>query len=259
MIDSHCHLEQKDYNKDIEEIISKCKKEMKALITSCAHPKNFDFTIELVKKYPKFIFASFGIHPEYIKEITDKEIDEYIQKIRDNKEYVSGIGEIGLDYHWIKEPEFREKQKELFKKMISLAEELNLPIIIHSRGSDEDVLEILKYTKLKVYWHMFGNKNLIEEIQKKAYYIGIGPLILRSKVHRKIVKTIPLDKILLETDSPWFGVPEDMNMEKMFKVRGYPWNIKYAAQKIAKERNISFEEVWEQCGKNTIKFFNLNL
>ena len=141
MIDSHCHLEQKNYDSDRDEFIEDCKKAgIMALITSCAHPRDFEKTMEFVEKYKNYVFAVVGIHPEYIKDISDKEIDEYIEKIRKNSDKTIGIGEIGLDYFWIKEDEWREKQKKLFVKMLTLAKELKKPVVIHSRNALEETL-----------------------------------------------------------------------------------------------------------------------
>jgi TatD DNase family protein len=114
MIDVHCHLEQKDYDKDRDDVIEKCKKELKAVITSCAHPRDFDLTLQLTEKYKNFVFACYGIHPEYIKEVSEKEIDEFLDSLVKNKDKIVAIGETGLDFWWTKEEEWKQKQRELF-------------------------------------------------------------------------------------------------------------------------------------------------
>ena len=98
MIDVHCHLEQKDYDGNRDEIIAKCRKELKAVITSCAHPNDFDKTLKIAKDNRGFVFACYGIHPEYIKEVSEKEIEDFIEKVRKNKDDIVAIGEIGLDW-----------------------------------------------------------------------------------------------------------------------------------------------------------------
>ena len=100
MIDAHCHLEQKDYNKDRDEVIARCKKKLDAIVTSCAHPDDFDLTLSLKKQYPDFIYISIGLHPEYIKELKQEQKTTLIEKIKTNKDSTSAIGEIGLDYYW---------------------------------------------------------------------------------------------------------------------------------------------------------------
>ena len=151
MIDSHCHLEQKDYDSDRDAVIEKCKAEgIKAVISSCAHPNDFNKGKEIVERYKNFVFLAAGIHPHYAKELTDKEIESAFNWLRDNANILSGIGEQGLDYSWAKEPKWREKQQKLFIKLIELAKELNKVIIVHARDSHSDVIRILEQQEAEV-------------------------------------------------------------------------------------------------------------
>lgn len=254
MIDSHCHLEQPDYDKDRDEVIGQCKKELKAVVTSCAHPKDFDLTMQIAEKHRNFVFASVGIHPEYIKEINRKEIDELLDKIKENRKNIFAIGEIGLDCFWVKERDWQEKQKELFAEMINFAKELKKPIVVHSRDAMEDTIKILEQEDAKqVLLHLFGSRQQMERVIGNNWLISIGPIIARSKNHKKIARDFPLENILLETDSPWFGGSDP----KGKPLRGTPLNIKIPAEKIAEEKKLPFEIVWKQCGKNAVKFFGL--
>ena len=109
MIDSHCHLEQEEYSKDLDKVIEKCKKTgLKAIIFSCAHPKDFQRTLEILERYKGYVFACVGIHPEYVEEVSNEEVDKFIEKIKQNKDKFVGIGETGLDYFWTKKEEFRK-------------------------------------------------------------------------------------------------------------------------------------------------------
>ena len=176
MIDAHCHLEQKDYDNDREEVIKKCQKELKCVISCCAHFRDIKLTLDLAKKYPNFIFTCFSLHPEYIKDITREQIDELKEILRKeikekkNRNIVA-IGETGLDYHWVKDEEGREKQKELFQEFIELSKELNLPLVIHSWESIEECINILEKNNCKkVLMHLFGgNATLIERVIKNNW------------------------------------------------------------------------------------------
>ncbi|MEM5835147.1 MAG: TatD family hydrolase [Candidatus Aenigmatarchaeota archaeon] len=250
MIDVHCHLEQEDYEKDRDEVIERCKKELKAIITSCTHPKDFEKTIEMVKKHEKFVFASVGIHPEYIGEFSEKDIESFIEKIRRNKEFFVAIGEVGLDFNWVKDKELQERQKGMFKTFIDLSKELNLPLVVHSRDAMEETVKILEEEKAsKVHLHLFGEHRFLKNVIKNGWFISIGPILLRSKKHKKIARDMPLERIMLETDSPWFG----------FGKRNDPTSIKDVANKIAEIKKISFDDVWKICGENAIRFFNLDI
>jgi TatD DNase family protein len=134
-------------------------------------------------------------------------------------------------------------------KFIKLSQELKLPLIIHSREAMSDTIYILEQNNAKhVLLHLFGERKLLPRVIENGWSISIGPIIKRSKEHKKIIRDMPLDKIMLETDAPWFG--ED-------KERNTPLSIIEVAKKIAEIKKISFEEVWKQCAMNAIKFFNL--
>ncbi|MGC8812363.1 MAG: TatD family hydrolase [Candidatus Aenigmatarchaeota archaeon] len=250
MIDVHCHLESKDYDKDREEIIEKCKKELKAIITCCAHPKDFDLTLNLVEKHKGFVFATIGIHPEYVKEISKEEKESFLEKIKSNKDKVVGIGETGLDFFWIKEKEWQERQKELFIELINFAKELNKPLIIHARNAYDEAVKILEQEDAKeVLMHMFGANYLVKRIIENNWYVSMNTIVLKSKKHKKVIRDTPLERILLETDSPWLG----------FGKRNDPLSVKIVAEKIAEIKEVSFEEVDRITTENTIKFFNLQV
>ncbi|MFH1473866.1 MAG: TatD family hydrolase [Candidatus Aenigmatarchaeota archaeon] len=257
MIDVHCHLEQKDYDNDRKELIDKCRKELKAVITSCAHPRDFELTMRLVENNKNFVFASCGIHPEYVKEITEKQKDDFLDLIVKNKEKLVAIGETGLDHCYIKEDDWREKQKQLFIQLIDLAKELNKPLVIHSRDVWEDTLKVLEdQDAKKVMMHMWGNNQLLDRIIENGWSVSMNAIVLKSKKHRKIARDIPLDRLMLETDAPWLA-PKRL-MEGV-ETRNDPLTIKTVAEKIAEIRKVPFEEVWSKCGENAIRFFSLDI
>lgn len=248
MIDAHCHLEQKDYDADREEVISRCKELLKAVVFSCVSPKDFQKSLEIVSKYPGFVFLTAGFHPEYIKEFSEKEIEDYFSLIRQNKSRIVGIGECGLDYHWIKEEDWREKQKELFIRHINLAKELELPLVIHSRDAEEECLDILEKQKVgRVLMHFFSDKDLVERAVKDGYFISINTLVLQSKSIRKIMKKTPLEQLMTETDAPWLG----------FGKRNEPIAVKQVIEKISELEKIPVENIDEATTKNAVEFFGL--
>lgn len=256
MIDSHCHLEQPDYDKDRDEVIKHLRKELKAVVTVCTSPKDLEKTFEMVEKNKGFVFATAAIHPEYIRDINKKAIEYFLEKLKENKNKIVGIGECGLDFYWVRSKEDQQKQIEMFKQFINFAKEIRKPLVIHSREAYEEILNILENENAKdVMLHMWGEKNLIERVREDGFHVSVGPIIERSKNHKKIVKDLPIEKILLETDSPWFGG----KTEKGDRIRGTPLNIKIPAGKIAEIKKLPFDEVWKICGENAVKFFKLPL
>jgi TatD DNase family protein len=250
MIDVHCHLEQKDYEKDRGEVIEKCKKELKAVITCCCHPDDFDLTMEMVEKYKNFLFATVSIHPEYIKEVNEEVVENFFKKIEENKEKIVGIGETGLDFI-TKEPEWREKQKELFVKFIDLAKNLNLPLVIHARKAFKEAIEVLEKSGARnVLMHFFTQKDLLPKIIENGWSISVNTTLLSSKNIKKIVRDLKIEKIMTETDSPWLG-PNGQ--------RNDPRSIKLVVEEISRIKKMKIEEIDKITTQNAIEFFKLKL
>lgn len=265
MIDTHCHLEDPAFDKDLEEVIARCKKEMKAVIMSCPDWKDFDKSLEIARKYKGFVFLAAGIHPMYVNEVKPAEEKDMIDKIRKNKDLIIGIGEVGLDRSWIRDKESQEKQIKMFERWIEFANEIDKPLMIHLRDGEkvldihgnrvdrsvgQDAVEILeKHDVKRVHFHMFGFKELIDTIVKRGWVISANNIIQKSKTYQKVVARIPLENLMLETDCPWLG-PEGVE-------RNEPIYVKNVAERVAKEKEVTSEQVIAQTTVNAIKFYNL--
>ncbi len=253
MIDVHCHLEQEDFAKDLEEVIKRARESgLKAIITCCANPNDLKKSLEIVEKYKNYAFLTASIHPIHVPEFGDEQIIEFLEKIKELAKAgkIVGIGETGLDYYWVKDEKQRERQKEVFHLHIELAKKLKLPLVVHSREANEETVKILdEFNYEKILWHFFGDKKLVSWLIAKNYKASFNTFLLKSKTHKKIVKKLPLEQILLETDSPWLG----------FGKRNEPSAIVKVAEKIAEIKKLGFEEVWQSCGRNAKEFFELNV
>ncbi len=215
------------------------------------------FSIELSKKYP-FIYSICGISPNDVPE-NSKSIKTMLQEIEsmlqqnENRKIVA-VGEIGLDYYWNKEN--KEIQKEMFENQIELANIYKLPIVIHTREALEDTLEMLKkheVSKKGVFHCCPLNRELVKEALKLGYYISFaGPITFKnSKNAEEIVSMVPIDKILIETDSPYLA-PEPKR-----GTRNDSRNVKFVAKKIAEFKNIPLEEVAKMTYENAMKIFEI--
>lgn len=262
MIDTHCHLEQPVYDEDRNDVIKKCKRELKAVITSAPDPKHYELTFDLVKRHQNFVFAIAGIHPEYVKRFTDEQVKQAMKTLEANKDKLVGIGETGLDYAYIKDEESRQKQRELFAGLIEFANRMDLPVVVHLRnGKDkdsadvfEDSFEILEREDAKnVQLHMFGSRRLVQRAIDKGWYISTNAICLRSKSYSKVVRDTPIERFLLETDAPWLHPSFDK--EK----RNDPTHVREVAERVAEIKKIPVEQVIEQTTKNAIQFFSLNV
>ena len=253
MIDVHCHLEQNELFLKLDELIPKWKKQLNYVISSCAHIKDIDKTGDLFKKYSTFVKICIGLHPEFIKEIKEEDILRIDKFIRRNLKDISAIGEIGLDYHWTKESRWRDEQKKLFIRFIRLAKELNLPLVIHSRGAVPESIFILEQEHMKnqrVLFHFLEDKSCVKKIIDNNWFISIGPALLKSKDLKKIARDMPIERIMLETDSPWFAQKPEQEI-------GEPTNVILVCKKIAEIKHISPEQVENETDKNALAFFRL--
>ena len=257
--DSHSHYNDEKFNEDREQIITETYEAGITKIVCAGY--NLDssiFSLELSKKY-EYIYSICGISPNDIPQSEQElwkdivQISEIVKKNKTNK--LVAIGEIGLDYYW--NTENKELQKEAFIKQIELANELNLPIVIHSRDASIDTIEILRKNKVNktgIFHCCQFNQEMIRQALELGYYISFaGPVTFKnSKNAPDIVKMVPLDKILIETDSPYLS-PEP-NRGKRNDCR----NVKYIAQKIADLKELKIEDIAKITYENTMKIFNIN-
>jgi len=254
MIDVHTHLEQPEYSSDRDQVIEKCKKQLKAIITCCAHPRDFDLTIQLTEKYKGFIFATVGIHPQYVREVDERQREEFFDLIKRNKNKIVAVGEVGLDFNWEKENEWREKQKQMFVEFIRFSKELKLPLVIHSWDACEEAVRILEQEDAKqVLMHMFEDNRLVKEVASNGWFVSVNAIVLSSKKYKKVVRDMPLEQLMLETDAPWLA-PEGFGSK-----RNDSTAVKFVAEKIAEIKKVSIEEVDKETTKNAIKFFGLSI
>ncbi len=253
MIDVHCHLEQRDYDEDRDEVIKRALESgLKGVITSCVHPDDFEKCLELKEKYKGFVFLTMAVHPEYIEEFSDDDVKKNLEWISDNVSNLVGIGETGLDFYWVKDETQRKRQKEMFVAHINLAKEFDKPVVIHSRDAfDETFRTLVENGAEKVHWHMFGAHHLWKEVVDRDWMISVNAILFRSKKHKKIVRDVPLENIMLETDAPWLALEKGKRNE--------PTTIIKVAEKIAEIKGLSFEEVWKTCGKNAKRFYKLSV
>lgn len=256
--DSHSHYNDEKFNEDREQII---KETYEAGITKfvCAgyNIESSLFSLEISKKY-EFIYSICGISPNDIPQSEQqlwKDIAEISKIVKENKsKKLVAIGEIGLDYYWNKEN--KELQKQAFIKQIELANELELPIVIHSRDASVDTIDIIRNNKVKkagIFHCCQLNQELVRQALELGYYISFaGPITFKnSKNAPEIIKMVPMDRILIETDSPYLS-PEP-NRGKRNDCR----NVRYIAQKIADVKGLTVEEVAQKTYENTIRIFKI--
>ena len=250
LFDTHSHYNDEKFELDRDTIIDKT---YKAGITKfiCAgyNLKSSREAIDLANKYD-FIYSICGISPNDLNDYNEENILS-IKELAKSEKNVA-IGEIGLDYYWNKEN--KDLQKQVFIEQINIANELELPIVIHSRDAVQDTIDLLKknpVNKKGIFHCVQLNKYLVEEGIKLGFYISFaGPITFKnSKNAGEIVRLVPNDKILIETDSP-FLAPEPVR-----GTRNDSRNVKYVAQKIAELKGLSVEEIAKITYQNAKNIF----
>lgn len=248
-IDTHCHI-FKEYYDNIDEVINEMKDNI-IIVSGYSSSSNRE-VIELVNKYPN-VYGTIGLHPEEVNNISDSDFDFIIKNINNDK--IVGIGEIGLDYHYIDDN--KDLQKDVFIRQLNIARMYNKTVVIHSRDAINDTLNIIKdYKDLKIVMHCYSSSlEVAKELVKMNVKLGIGGVVtFKNGIKLKdVVENISLDNLLLETDSPYMS-PEPLRGKK-----NKPYNCYIVAEKIAEIKGISLEEVLNVTTFNAINQFDLKI
>ncbi len=246
-IDTHSHLNFKDFDNDRDEVIKRTLKGEVFLINVGSDYESSQKAIEITTQYENGVYVSVGLHPNDNK----KEVFDF-QKYKDlaqNKKVVA-IGEFGLDFLNIDEQD-KFRQKALAKQQFDLAKELDLPVILHCRKAHQELIEMLGTQEIKGVVHCFtGNWRQAQKYMALGLYLGFNGIIFKMNVDETI-KKMPLDRMLLETDCPFLTPPQAQTK------RNEPANVKYIAQKIVDIRNESLEKIAQITTENAKKLFKI--
>ena len=250
LIDTHAHVDMLEL--PVEQVLSQMNAcGVKKVIIPSVEANLMEKIVSIAEKNEN-VWAMAGIYPSEAKTYTD-EVENLIIELAKNPKVVA-LGEIGLDYYWDKS--FAELQKEVFAKQIRLANKLNLPIVVHDRDAHKDTFDILMENNdgSNVLFHCFsGSVEFMRECVKQGWYIALGGVVtFKNAIKVKdVAREVPLDKLVLETDSPYLTpVP--------FRGKtNYPAYVKYIAEEIAKLRQMSLEELIDITTENAERFFKI--
>lgn len=253
LFDTHAHYDDEKFDIDRSQILEKVYSEgVSYIINASSDEKSISMSLELAERYP-FVYAAVGIHPQSAGDVDDG----YLKKLYEHAKHekVVAIGEIGLDYYYDFPP--RDIQKKRFIEQINAAKEISLPVVIHTRDSFEDVLKIIKSENVKEVggvFHCFsGSIEVAREVLNNNFYISVGGIVTfkNAKKVPEVVKYVPTDRLLIETDCPYL-TPEPFRGKR--NDSGY---LKYVVEKVAEIKGITFDEVAEITAKNALKLFRI--
>jgi len=254
MIDTHAHLSDNKLAAETSEIISRALLEgVKRIIMPSTSLEDARAVMLIAEKYPE-TYALVGIHPEEVinnpkMEVSVEDIVETIEK----GEKVIGIGEIGLDFYWDKEKKTKQEQVGLFEMQLRIAEAMKLPVVIHMREAEEEMLEVmsrLEHLPRGQFHCWSGSRRLMSWVLEKGFYVSFCGNVTYDGGLAELAKKVPFDRLLLETDSPYLA-PGEMRGK-----RNEPKNVKITARFLAGLFDKSFEEIVDTTTKNARELFN---
>jgi len=255
-VDAHIHLSDEEYSECVDEVINEARSSnVVALVSNSMDLETSTRSLELAEQYSGMVYAAFGIHPWNVNTLTEEELQQTIELVsekRQNKALIA-IGEIGLDYKYEK---IWDKQLVVFTEMLRLAEKLDLPVIIHSRGTTAQIVEMLpSYHLEKVLLHWFSNPiSALSKAVDNGYYITEGLPTVYSNGIREVVRRTPLTNLLTETDGPVRFFKQPFNGK-----RTTPAFIPSVVEAIAEIKKLDVESTAEQIMRNFEDFFEIKL
>jgi TatD DNase family protein len=253
MVDVHCHLADERLERDLDGVVKRAKEKGVTIISCGTDIKSSTRTVEIAEKF-KNVWACTGVHPEEIREIQDmrEEVREGLRNLLGNKKVV-GVGETGLDYFQGISEEDKEKQKKLFEIHLQLAEEFGLPVQVHNRGADEDILNMVSRYKVQGVMHCFTRgQEFIERCTNAGWYISFGGLITynHNQKMRRVAIIVPEKGLLLETDAPYSVPKPDV------ATVNEPEKVWITAEAVAKLRGVSAESLDILTSQNARNLFS---
>jgi TatD DNase family protein len=238
LVDVHCHIDM--CKRPAQEVVNKDM----IIVTNGTDLASNKKVLSYAKTFPN-VKAALGLFPLDIVKMSNKQVQENLKFIKDNKDKIIAIGEVGIDFKWCEDEKERKKQVEVFKKIVKLANTIKKPLIVHSWKAMPKVLELLQQAKVQVIMHCFeGNLQLTEEAVKRGYYFTIPANFWKRKGFKNVAKRAPIDRLLTETDSPYLSPTEEENK---------PENVRYAIDKLAELRGLTKLETENQIYANAKK------
>ena len=253
MIDTHCHIDFEDFDDDREEVIQRAKDKLDHVIVSGYSNASNIAVLKLSKDYKGFIYPTFGFHPVSSQNATDEEIAEAHNNIKTYLNDIVAIGEVGMDYYYVTDKVLRERQQEIFRGFLELANEYKVPIVMHVRDCEKKAVNIIEeYENIPYFvFHCFGGslKTAKRIMNRDDSYMSFSTMLCYSKHHQDLIEKIDLDYVLTETDSPYLAMTKEERNE--------PANVVNAVHKIAEIKNIDVDTVDEITTNNARKIFKI--
>ncbi|MDI9616706.1 MAG: TatD family hydrolase [Methanothrix sp.] len=248
VIDAHCHLDFKHFNKDRMDVIERARAAgVVEMINSGVDLQTNRETLKLARSH-EFIHATLGLSPNSLDRMRPGDVDIVLEEIRQNSGEIIGVGEAGLDYYRCSDLALRKQQVDVFRRVIELAEELDKPLVIHARDTEDIAFDLVKDMG-KVVFHCYsGSLETMRKIVDRGFYVSIATVVCRSVKHQALARSVPLDHLLIETDSPFLSPRRGRN-EPLF--------ILDSLNLIARLRGMDPEDLARATVRNTRRIYGM--
>ncbi|MCM3715777.1 TatD family hydrolase [Halalkalibacter oceani] len=254
LFDTHVHLNADQFEDDLDDVLTRAREAgVTNMVVVGFDEKTIKRALELVERYEE-LYAAVGWHPVDAVDMTDEHL-AWLEELSAHPKVVA-LGEMGLDYHWDKSP--KDVQKEVFRKQIRLAKKVKLPIIIHNREADQDIVDLLKEegaSEVGGIMHCFGGSvEIAKQCLDMNFYISLGGPVTFKNARRpkEVAQAVPLDRLLIETDCPYLAPHPNRGK------RNEPAYVKLVAEQIASLREMSYEQLSAVTRENAKKLFGIS-
>ena len=252
LFDTHAHMDDRAFDEDREELLAALPEQGIGLVLNPGCSLESSRNVDLLTKRYEYIYGAVGSHPDVADEVNEAVLDEYRMLCKQNPK-IKAIGEIGLDYHYEDIP--REIQQKAFRMQMELAQELNLPVIVHERDAHEDGMKIVEeFPEVRGVFHCYsGSAEMAKWLVARGWYIGFTGVLTFKNARKalEVAAAIPLDRIVLETDCPY------MSPEPFRGKRNDPGKLYRMAEKLAELRGLSVEEIHRITMENGKKLYRI--
>lgn len=253
MIDTHCHIDFQDYDDDRDEVIQRAKDKLDYVIASGFDKKSNENVLKLSKEHEGFIYPTFGFHPVSSQNSTDEELKDAQNHLISNLDNIVAVSEVGMDYFYVTDKALRERQEEIFKSFLNLANDYKVPIVMHVRDCEKKAVNIIpEYEDIPYFvFHCYGGslKTAKRIMNMGNAYMSFSTMLCYSKQHQDLIEKIDLNYVLTETDSPYLAMTKEERNE--------PVNVVNAVHKIAEIKDIDVGTVDEITTGNARKVFKI--
>jgi len=251
MIDAHCHLYSDKYDHDLDAVIQRARKYLEGVVISAVDPESLQKSLTIRRQHSDFIHVTAGVHPRTAATLKKEKLAQLWQTIKNVKEEIVAVGEVGPDFHHTRDPRLRQRQLVVLEEAMTQAENLHLPLVIHARQAEAAALEIVSDCKTPVLFHCFaGPRQVARQITRFGFYLSFSAILLFSSELQKVATEVPLQLILTETDSPALSPRRDLR-------RNEPAFLETIISRLAELRQHPQEKIAAITAANARRFYGL--